>query len=75
MIDHAQCQINFNQNVIYETISMVPLKMCTLHIPINDDKEMRIPPLTPINMPELGRYRAGAASIGPVSAQFWHIVA
>ena len=43
--------------------------------PIYDDKEMRIPPLTPINMPELGRYRAGAASIGLVSAQFWHIVA
>ena len=29
----------------------------------------------PVNMPELGRFCADAASIGPEPAQFWHITA
>ena len=27
----------------------------------------------PVNMPELGRFSADAASIGPEPAQFWHV--
>ena len=29
----------------------------------------------PVNMPELGRFWADAASIGTLPAQFWHIMA
>ena len=31
--------------------------------------------MLPVNMPELGRFWAVAASIGPEPAQFWHITA
>jgi len=36
--------------------------------------EIAVPVMqTPVNMPELNRYWAYAASIGPVPARFWHI--
>jgi len=40
-----------------------------------DPLSVWIPIINPVNMPVLGLYWACAGSIGPVQAQFWHIMA